>query len=189
MAKSPLFRNHRFLQDTGLGGLRSVLFFSDIDAFLKFVVIYHLLDLEKKSRIFKHFQSFLTLKIFWLKIFWLYNFIDFEKLFDFENFFTLKIIRLWKLFDFWKYLDFEIFLDFENFWTLKIFRLSNFFDWEHFSTLDFFFTINIFWLWNFSWFWIFSILKTLPTEFSEIFQTVIFSTLNFFFSTLNIFRL
>ena len=64
---------------------------------------------RKNLEYFKHFQSFLTLKIFWLNIFRLYNFIDFEKFFDFENFSSFKIFRLSNFFDWEKFLT-EFFL-------------------------------------------------------------------------------
>ena len=119
---------------------------------------------RKKSRIFKHFQSFLTLKIFWLKIFWLYDFIDFEKFFNFENLFRLSIFFFGtfltgKFFLLWIYfllcnfltLDFftmKYFLTIKFFLTLKFFNSKNssdwilrkFSDWKNFN-FEFFFQL------------------------------------------------
>ena len=88
---------------------------SDIDALLKFVVIYHRLDLEKESRKFLIFSKFF----------------DFENLLT-ENVLTLWFYWLWKVFLLWKFVS-----------TFNFF-LWNFFDWEFFLSLDYFFTFFFF---------------------------------------------
>ena len=88
MAKSPLFRNHRFLQDTDLASLIIVFFCLILMLFWNLWLFIIIWIWRKNLENFKHFQSFSTLKIFWLKIFRLYDFIDFEKFFNFEKFLT-----------------------------------------------------------------------------------------------------
>ena len=79
------------------------------------------------------------MKIFWLKIFWLYDFIDFEKFFNFENLFRLsifffgtfltgKFFRLWIYFLLFFFIM-KYFLTMKFFLTLKFFYSKNSSDW------------------------------------------------------------